>query len=74
MSSSDSRQRIFALDLVSKLVQRDPQVALLNIFKSEFSGGIVLRMKNLVASGKWDVFNIFLEIFISILSHLLAKA
>jgi hypothetical protein len=74
MSSSDSRQRIFALDLVSKLVQRDPQVALLNIFKSEFSGGIVLRMKNLVASGKWDVFNIFLEIFISILSHLLSKA
>jgi hypothetical protein len=74
MSSSDSRQRIFALDLVSKLVQRDPQVALLNIFKSEFSGGIVLRMKNLIASGKWDVFTIFLEIFISILSHLLAKA
>lgn len=74
MSSSDSRQRIFALDLVSKLVQRDPQVALLNIFKSEFSGGIVLRMKNLVASGKWDVFNIFLEIFISILGHLLSKA
>ena len=60
MSSSDSRQRIFALDLVSKLVQRDPQVALLNIFKSEFSGGIVLRMKNLIASGKWDVFTIFL--------------
>ena len=74
MSSSDSRQRIFALDLVSKLVQRDPQVALLNIFKSEFSGGIVLRMKNLISSGKWDVFTIFLEIFISILSHLLAKA
>lgn len=74
MSSSDSRQRIFALDLVSKLVQRDPQVALLNIFKSEFSGGIVLRMKNLIASGKWDVFTIFLEIFISILSHFLAKA
>ena len=74
MSSSDSRQRIFALDLVSKLVQRDPQVALLNIFKSEFSGGIVLRMKHLIASGKWDVFTIFLEIFISILSHLLAKA
>lgn len=74
MSSSDSRQRIFALNLVSKLVQRDPQVALLNIFKSEFSGGIVLRMKNLIASGKWDVFTIFLEIFISILSHLLAKA
>ena len=74
MSSSDSRQRIFALDLVSKLVQRDPQVALLNIFKSEFSGGIVLRMKNLIASGKWDVFTIFLEIFISIVSHLLAKA
>lgn len=24
LSSSDSRQRIFALDLVSKLVQRDP--------------------------------------------------
>ena len=74
MSSSDSRQRIFALDLVSKLVQRDPQVALLNIFKSEFSGGFVLRMKNLIANGKWDVFTIFLEIFISILSHLLAKA
>ena len=74
MSSSDSRQRIFALDLVSKLVQRSPQVALQNIFRSEFSGGIVLRMKNLVASGKWDVFTIFLEIFNCILKHVLNKA
>lgn len=60
------------MDIVSKFVKHSPLIAAEKLFKNH--KGIIIRIRNLVAAGKLDVFTIFLDIVNTMMTQLFGKA